>query len=176
MKKLREWKHRHWGEHALVGAMVVGSASDWTPVSDKVSDIIGWMVGGAMIVAFVVHFSHLRGALCEDCIKAMPLDGHETARRRKPLLWAYHRLYDSRNTMLYVLLGLVAVSALAGNFLEKRSAPSLILFNLVTLGIIGIYVANGVHRRLQPWCPYCRWGRDDEDETVAPAPAPVTTA
>jgi hypothetical protein len=28
-----------------------------------------------------------------------------------------------------------------------------------------------VHRRIEPWCPYCGWGHGDDDEEV-PEPNP----
>jgi hypothetical protein len=170
LKKLREWKHRHWGEHAMIAIMLIGAAVDWTPVSDTTSSIIGWVVGGAMVVAFIVHLSHLRGALCEDCMEAMPLDGHEAARQRKPLLRGFHRLYDGKNTMPLVLLGMVGITVLNSFLFKERSAPNLVVNNLITLGIIGIYVVNGVHRRLHPWCPWCHWDDGGEEE---PSPDPI---
>jgi hypothetical protein len=34
-----------------------------------------------------------------------------------------------------------------------------------------------VHRRIEPWCPYCGWGRDDDGEdTPEPTPDPDIAA
>jgi len=176
MKRLRTWKHRHWGEHALIALIGFGAVIDWFPVSDQFSNVSGWVIGGVMIGAFLVHFGHLRGALCEDCIAAMPLDGHEAARSRKVFLRAFHKLHDGPYAMLLLLVGMVAMMFVGGIF-EKRSIPYLLVYSAVNLVLVGFYLTLGIHRRLQPWCPQCHWGRDDDDEeTEAPTPDPVTTA
>ena len=34
-----------------------------------------------------------------------------------------------------------------------------------------------VHRRIEPWCPYCGWGRGGDDEdTPEPTPDPDVAA
>ncbi|HEY3650450.1 MAG TPA: hypothetical protein VGL33_20980 [Streptosporangiaceae bacterium] len=41
----------------------------------------------------------------------------------------------------------------------------------VAVTILGAkYLIDHQHRRLYPWCPYCRWDEDGGEEAVPPVP------
>lgn len=166
----RSWKHRHWGMHLVIAAMLLTVVLDWVPVPGWIEDPV-WAFGfTALLVGIVLTASHRRGDLCEDCIEAMPLDGQEAAARRRPVLWFFHWPYGNRRTSLVitgVVLGLIALSS----FLDRHSVPAKILNDTAMLILVAGDVAFLVHQRLQPWCPWCHW--DDGGDEDAEVPDPV---
>lgn len=110
-------------------------------------------------VAGVADFRH-RAILCARCIAQFVVNGSEEAAQRIKLLWIYH--YHT-----LTICGIWIVAAILSGF------TSWFLLLAGAAGLTDFYIEK-THRRLVPWCPYCR-RRDDDDEEV-PTPVPTRTA
>jgi hypothetical protein len=42
MRKFRDWKHRHWGEHVIAGVMVASAVLEWIPMPSPVRSAVNW--------------------------------------------------------------------------------------------------------------------------------------
>lgn len=168
MKLIRNWKHRHWGGQVAIGALLGSVVTDWIPMplwGHRIAGVIGILAIGA---GAVMTASHRVGALCEDCIEAMPLDGPEAAQRRKGRLRLFHKIAEKPGG--YIYLGTIAVLLTVGAFFKSRSAPGLIMSGLAALCVAGHIGLQLLHQRLQPWCPFCHWDDGGEKE---PSPDPI---
>ncbi|MDQ2749109.1 MAG: hypothetical protein ABI775_01245 [Pseudonocardiales bacterium] len=117
-----------------------------------------------VVASWLLMRRHDRG-LCELCMGAMPLNPSELAVRYKRRFWLSHSGAQPRYVVPYfaVLIG--------SSFLTGQSG--LLIWSLVQTSMIYLILAYSTHRRLQPWCPWCRGGGGGgEDEPVAPDPVP----
>lgn len=102
--------------------------------------------------------------LCEKCIRKVPVNAQEKAQEIKKLL----RFHHARHTLagsLAILAFLVVATWLPPFW------PGFIGLIIGTALIYGGLVADRLHRRLYPWCPYCKWGRGGDGERE-PSPDP----
>jgi hypothetical protein len=131
-----------------------------------VSLFIPWPVLAAvLVVAFFMGTSirsHNR-RLCERCIASLPLDAPTVASRYARRFRVAH-LFENKLFALCYLIVLVASSLLYGNPIG-RFGWAVAAASLVYL--LSVYVT---HQRLQPWCPYCRNGGEDQVSPSTPSP------
>lgn len=152
-----------WFLTTLVGSLIV-----LTLVPDGYT-YVPWQVLALVLVATallaVSVFAHNR-RLCERCIAAMPLDASTVASRYAARFRVAH-LFESKLSALLYLAVLVGLSTLytdpVGRYGWAAAQASLVYLLLA-------YVA---HQRLQPWCPRCRNG--GEEQTAPAVPTPVST-
>jgi hypothetical protein len=117
-----------------------------------------------VVASWLLMRRHDRG-LCEHCMAGMPLNPSELAVRYKRRFWLSHSGAQPRYVIPYfaVLIG--------SSFLPGKSG--LLIWSLVQTSMIYLILAYATHRRLQPWCPWCRGGDGGgEDDPVAPDPVP----
>ncbi|HKT05034.1 MAG TPA: hypothetical protein VJT31_36425 [Rugosimonospora sp.] len=110
-------------------------------------------------------FAHNRH-LCERCVSGMPLDASAVAARYGLRFRAAH-LFERKLLALGYLATVVGSAILSANP-AGRYAWALSQASLVYLLLV--YVT---HQRLQPWCPYC--GNGGEENTTPSTPSPLST-
>ena len=104
--------------------------------------------------------------LCERCIGALPLDASTVASRYGIRFHIAH-MFESRGFGVGYLAAILAAGTLyghpVGRYVWAAAQASLAYLLLV-------YVT---HQRLQPWCPQC--GHGGEEQTTPSRPTPFST-
>ncbi len=152
-----------WLLAALVGGLVVMT------LVPAVSSAVPWQLlllalAAAVYLGFSV-LSHNRH-ICERCIASLPLDASATAVRYAVRFRVAH-LFE-RKLFALGYLSAVMTSALLHSHAVGRYGWALAESSLVYLLLV--YVT---HQRLQPWCPHCRNG--GEEQTTPTTPNPVAS-
>jgi hypothetical protein len=124
---------------------------------------------GALALILVVLASWLAmrrhdRRLCEQCVAAMPLNPSEEASRYRRRFWTAHSLSEPRYLVPYLVV------LIGSNF--ASSAPGRIAWALIQSSMIYLIAAQVTHRRLQPWCPWCRDDGGGEHVDEAPPVLP----
>jgi hypothetical protein len=104
--------------------------------------------------------------LCELCMAAMPLNPSELAAHYKTRFWLAHS--GGKPAFLVPYLAVL----IGSNFLTGTIGR--IGWAIVQSSMIYLILAYSSHRRLQPWCPWCReggGGQDDRDDVTPPPPS-----
>jgi hypothetical protein len=104
---------------------------------------------------------HDRG-LCEMCVAALPLDAAERAARHRLRFRVAHCGAQPRLVLTYL-----AVLVLA-NF--APGSWGRLLWVAVQLSLVYLLRCAVTHRRLQPWCPWCREGGEKDPSSPDPRP------
>lgn len=120
-----------------------------------------------LTIAEVVH-DH---KLCDECIAAWPLDPQAEVEQRRGWLRMEHRWADVRRwitvaisiVVVGIAVGLAVMVVVTGQSWPQR-AFSIALY--VWFGSTAY--SRHVHKRLEPWCPWCH--RDDGDDHFHPEP------
>jgi hypothetical protein len=100
--------------------------------------------------------------LCEHCVSSMPLNPSETAARYKRRFWVAHNGTEARYVIPYLAF-LVAANFVPGTVgrLVWVSAQASLIY------LLAVYTT---HRRLQPWCPWCKGGHGEDEDVDTPDP------
>lgn len=118
------------------------------------------------------HFSRL----CAECVADMPADGSDRAERRQWTLYGFHLTARRSRWVAATFFGLMLVPLLLvyRGVWEQGSLPAVATSSILFLAYVTVTsVLAMIHRPLVPWCPYCRWGRDDDGpHEVVPDPVP----
>jgi hypothetical protein len=126
-------------------------------------------LAAVVLTSWVLMRHHDRG-LCEQCLAAMPLNPADRAARCRRMFWVTHCGTRPRYLVPYlvVLIGSNFASASTGTFGHMAWA-------LIQASMIYLIASYTMHRRLQPWCPWCRddGGGGEDRGDVAPPPPPV---
>lgn len=117
------------------------------------------LVLGVILLGFV----HDQG-MCEPCLTAMPLDGEHEAKRKLRRLRLYHSLLHPRTLIILAVI-------ILGPGLLPMLWPQLIAAAVTMPVFMYGYSSTRVHRKLEPWCPYCNWGHGDGDHEEVPDPS-----
>ena len=115
-----------------------------------------------VLVTWMFMRAHDR-RLCEYCVAAMPLNPSELATRYRRRFWLTHNGASAKFALPYLAI-LVASNAIPGQ-------AGRIVWALAQSSLIYLLAAYTTHRRLQPWCPWCKGGgggHDDEPATPEP--------
>lgn len=173
----------HYGPRLVAGAMLV--TATLTIAGYDIGLAAAVIIAGSIILASISQIVH-DGRLCARCMATMPLDGEARAARRRPILRFVHVVTTPLRypriagrpfigpVVPYILIALAVNAAVAniGGFAGTYAAR-LVHTAVFTLPLAAIYASAALHARLQPWCPYCRWGRgDDGPHEHAPDPDP----
>jgi hypothetical protein len=156
----------HYAPRLLVGVVAVLVLLTLVPAA---AVFVPWP---ALLVVFALAFLlgvsilvHNR-RLCERCIAALPLDASSVAGRYAIRFRVAH-LFESRLFALGYLVVLAGSAFLAGDPLGRYAWAAA----EASLGyLLLVYVT---HQRLQPWCPYCKHG--GEEQSTPTTPDPVST-
>jgi hypothetical protein len=152
-----------WFLAILVGALIA------LTLLPAVASFVPWQAQVVLLaVAVFLGLSILahNRRLCERCIASLPLDASTVADRYAVRFRVAH-LFESR---LFALcyLGAVAGSSFLYSHPVGRYGWAVAQASLVYLLLV--YVT---HQRLQPWCPHCKNG--GEEQTAPTTPSPVFT-
>lgn len=121
----------------------------------------------ALIVVVLVSWVAMRRhdrRLCEQCVRAMPLNPSAEAARFRRRFWLAHSLSEPRYLVPYLVV------LIGSNF--ATSATGRIAWALIQSSMLYLIVASVTHRRLQPWCPWCSDGGGGEHVEDTPPVLP----
>ncbi len=152
-----------WFLATLVGALVV------LTLIPAVSTLVPWQVLLALlVVAFLLGLSILahNRRLCERCIASLPLDAATVAGRYAVRFRVAH-LFESR------LFALCYLGALVGSSLLYSHPVGRYGWAVAEASLGYLLLVYVTHQRLQPWCPQCKNG--GEEQPARPTPTPVST-
>ncbi len=135
------------------------------PADPTLALVISIALVSFVITSWLLMRRHDRG-LCEHCMAGMPLNPSELAVRYKRRFWLSHSGAQPRYLIPYfaVLIGSSFVPGQRG----------VLFWALVQTTMIYLILAYSTHRRLQPWCPWCRedgGGHDEEPSVPDPLPS-----
>lgn len=118
-----------------------------------------------VLASWLLMRRHDRG-LCEHCMAAMPLNPSEQAVRYRRRLWLLHTGAERRFVIPYLVV------LIGSNFAPGPSGQ--LFWALMQTSMIYLILSYSTHRRLQPWCPWCRGdgGGEDAEEPATPDPVP----
>jgi hypothetical protein len=167
------FKHRHYGRLVVIWAMIAGIPITWLDLTGWPERITSYVQILVMATGIILNMRHRTGALCNQCIQQMPLDGAEQAEKRHKVLKTLHALWEGQRMLwfLLVIMALIFAGTYAPDGALRHTADSFSLLPLVVL-----FIAYHIHERLQLWCPFCHWGNGGEEEPspqVTPS-SPVT--
>lgn len=171
MNQIFNWKHRHYAEHVFIALIAAGGWMDFLPLSGVADAFVNIFAATATVIAMIMLYVHERGPLCETCISSMPLNVQETVERRMRFLRFRHKVADSPY-IVWKLIGFWLAYFVGLLLLGGHSVGGMLFGALFNTAIAYLLFATAVHRRLSPWCPWCRRGGGGEDEQIE-APDPV---
>lgn len=122
------------------------------------------------LVILLVASPHHQRRLCERCARATPLDPQAAATRWSLAFRVTHGKVVKFIPLILIVALIVATEGVKGQPLWEYLANSAVLV-LVFL----TYLASWQHTRLQPWCPFCRWGDEGDHESAPEVPAPTVS-
>lgn len=160
----------HYSVLLLWVAVAAGVANNTTGLRIAAVSTMASVAWIAWIVAWAADYGYHQSHLCERCVAASPLNPQAVAARRKGILRAHH----ARKAQLAVLAFVVAW--MVADPLMRHPAAWTYVLNALVLVALGV---NGAvtwqHRRLYPWCPFCRWGDGGSHEVSPDIPAPAAS-
>jgi hypothetical protein len=118
----------------------------------------------AWVVAICCDLLRHQGQLCARCIAQAPVLNPQAAvdRWRWALRWEHHEVLRLLPPvfLIFWIIGSTAAEITTRDTRLWREPWQLAGYaTLITLvGVI--WVVSVQHRRLRPWCPYCRWGQE----------------
>jgi hypothetical protein len=163
------WSERlygRWGHFApelLMGAIGAVILLGFRPVYGPLALASSLGLVSFVLVSWVLMRRHDR-SLCEHCVAAMPLNPSELAVRYRTRFWMSHAGAEPRYILPYLAV-LIGSNFATGTFGRLAWA-------IVQSSMIFLILAYSTHRRLQPWCPWCREGGGGDDEPATPDPVP----
>jgi hypothetical protein len=155
----------HLAPQSLMAAIVAVIVIRVRPPTDPTT-ALGVSLGliSFVLTSWLMMRRHDRG-LCEHCMASMPLNPSELAGRSRRRFWISHTGTERRYVIPYLVV------LIASNFAPGPSG--LVFWIIVQSSLIYLILAYSTHRRLQPWCPWCRNdGGGGEDEPARPDPPP----
>lgn len=120
----------------------------------------------ALFACYVAH----DGRLCLRCAQTVPVNGPAVAERRDRALRAVHHIRRRLPWYVAAFFAALAARVVSAVFVEwPRAAGGVFLLAVVVAPVSVTILLSTRHDRIQPWCPYCRWGGgDDGPEEFAP--------
>jgi hypothetical protein len=135
-----------------IAAIIAGRVLPITPTP-------GTLMLSASLFAFVIatwllmrqHDRHL----CEWCAASIPLNPSEQAARYHRRLWTVHTGSNPRYLVPYVIV------LVGSNLLTSYSGR--LFWAVAQSSMIYLIAATTSHRKLQPWCPWCKGDGGGDD-------------
>jgi hypothetical protein len=159
----------HYSTVLLLVAVAVSVAAD---AAGRPSGPLDWALSAvwlAWIVAFMADLGRHQERLCERCIAASPLDPQSAVTRWRHVLWVHH----ARRGQAAVLVAIIAWDVVSDSLFRHPPAWALAVDALTVIVLGASYAATWQHRRLYPWCPFCRWDDGGEHEVSPDVPTPA---
>ncbi|HEY2225518.1 hypothetical protein [Actinomycetospora sp.] len=119
----------------------------------------------AVVVFIVVQLFTLAhdDRLCLRCLAESPADPARAVEGRRRWLRLFHSATTASGVAVLVVAAAIGVTA--GLLIRPGWGDLVLVLPLATMAL------TVIHRRIEPWCPYCGWGRDEDGEDV-PEPTP----
>jgi hypothetical protein len=153
----------HYASGMLIASIVAVVAVGLHPLPGPFLFTVPIALFGFVLLSWVLMRKHDR-QLCEQCVHAMPLNPAAQATRLRRRFWMAHTGAEPRFLVPYLI---VLVSS---NF--ATTPMGRVGWAVIQLSMVYLILAQSTHRRLQPWCPWCRadGGGEDVDETPPVVP------
>jgi uncharacterized membrane protein len=160
----------------------LGHASPWlfclAWVALTVSFVFDWQIIGTFVVltfpvVMMTYVKHEFQPLCIRCLREQPENGGQVAQRKLIYLWTFHLPpFGPLGRIAAVFVTIVLW--VAGSFM-RDSALGILMGavggSLITVDWYLLYL----HRKLKPWCPWCKDPGDDPDPVPEHDPDPGVT-
>ena len=148
----------HRANSMLATSIVLVVALQCLPVDPLMSLVVSVTLIAFVVLCWLLMSEHDR-RLCELCAAEMPLNPAEEAKRLHRRFWMAHTGSEPRFLVPYLL---VLVSS---NF--ATTTIGRVGWAVIQLSMVYLLVSQSTHRKLQPWCPWCRGdgGGEEVDET-----------
>lgn len=169
-----------WSVYLTILMWTYIASSWWLPEQVTTQGPLRWAVF-VLVLIYVVGFTcqvvlHERHLCLRDLDDAPLLDPQAAVDQHRRAL----RIHHNRRQYLVALITGVLPLAILLVMTGQASYPVGVKLALTALAAIGVaancYVGyiQATHRRLQPWCPWCR-RNDGGDPVVSPTPDPAGT-
>jgi hypothetical protein len=145
----------HYGGESLIVAIAASILVGLFPQPGVTGMAIALAIIAGVIGGFLLMRRHDR-QLCEMCMAHLPLDPAGEADRKAARFWVAHNGSEMRYVAPY--LAVVLGSSFAYDYIGKW------VWAAIQATLVYLVLAQVTHRRLQPWCPWCRGGGDDVPE------------
>jgi hypothetical protein len=146
----------HYGGESLIVAIAASIAVKIVPLPLMVNLLAALAIIVGVIGGFVLMRRHDR-RLCELCMTHMPLNPSLEVERHKWRFWVAHDGSEMRFVVPY--LAVVFGSSFVVDYIGKWTWAA------IQATLVYLVLAQVTHRRLQPWCPWCRSGGDSVPES-----------
>lgn len=160
----------------------LGHATPWLAsiiwIGITVSSVLNWPWLGlpitiGLFVAIGTQIRHDFQPVCIRCMREQPEDGRQETQRRMFHLWAHHLPPIWPGGRVLASLAAIAVWVI-GSVMDGTVAGTALL--LVGGGLISYdWYLTYTHRKLKPWCPWCKDPGDDPDPVLERDPDPSMT-
>lgn len=146
----------HYRLYFMVGWASAVAYQTFITTTNGLVNLAEWITFIGAMACLYADVRHV-AMICTRCAREFPLDGAEQAERRVDVLRAWHTLTIAGSVAQFALLGLY--------FLWLPA----IVFALIIQ--TGQHWLNVMHRRLMPWCPWCKgWNHGDDAPISPPVP------
>jgi hypothetical protein len=158
------------GHHAprllagLVAILIALTLIPGIPPSIAVPILLASLVAAVVLGGSI--FSHNRG-LCERCIASMPLEATAVAGR-------YSARFRVAHFFEHKLFAFGYVAALVGFSLLYFHPLGKYAWAAAQASLAYLLLVYTTHQRLQPWCPQCASGGEEQLTPTAPTPVSST--
>lgn len=154
------------GHHAgglLIASIVAVVAVGLKPLPGPFQYTVPIALVGVVLLSWLSMRAHDR-RLCEQCAAEIPLNPAARATKLRRRFWMAHTGAEPRFLIPYVLV------LVGSNF--ATSTIGRVGWALMQLSMIYLILSQSTHRKLQPWCPWCRDGGGGEDVKETPPVLP----
>jgi hypothetical protein len=154
------------GHHAgrMLAAAIVGVvAIQFVPI-DPVSGLgVSIVLFAFVLLCWLLLREHDR-RLCEQCVREMPLNPADEAKRLHRRFWMAHTGSEPRFLVPYLIV------LISSNFATSTIGRA--GWAAIQLSMIYLIMSQATHRKLQPWCPWCSPGGGGEEAEDLPPVLP----
>ena len=143
-----------WGHYAgecMIVAIAGQIFAGLYPQRGLTGVVIGVAIMALLISSFLVMRRHDR-RLCETCMAELPLNPEAVVQRQQMRFWVTHTGSEPKYLVPYLVV--VFGSSFAYNVIGR------IPWAIIQATLIYLILAQITHRKLQPWCPWCKNGGD----------------
>lgn len=169
--------------------MVASSATQvLLPKDTALAEGASWAYTILFLGALACNILFHQGRLCELCARAVPLDPQSVVERDRMWLRLYHSVYTNvfirvrghsipfpLRIFLYMLTLLGIMAAIRFTIDPGEVGSDLTSLFVYSIPIAAVFWSSFRHDRLHLWCPFCRWGRGDDEEVTTPEPDPAAS-
>jgi hypothetical protein len=158
--------------HSMIYILALDVAVGLTAAFHVLTGLVPMTTTLIVLCASAMMYHSHSSTPCVRCITEVPADAPVRAQRRKRVLWLFHFLGTRAGvaSVVAILLAQLLLPAVV----RSSDSTNLCQFSITLVTAILLYVKD-VHRRLRPWCPYCRRWDDDGDHECVPDPSTFGT-